>query len=312
MNLTDAEFEERLARFDELNLEEKLRLLIDRDLLSKTSLVSAASLLPLLLKFKNENSAAVWNIIVTIFGTLKIFFEYGTEEEKKFKKFVLELVDAKLNEIGIKTRDNDDENTVRLRANLLALDFYAEDLPRIMELAGMYNENYSEMDAEIRSDILDAKIYLEPELVDKYINDYAKISDPEIKFDLLFAATLSKDEKVISKMVKPQDHFHLFIYEYRNPVAKNLVWEWLTLHWDYVKKIAGDKSLEDYPRYTATSIKTKEDFDKYLEFFEPMADDPALSRAIEVGKNEIRARLELIKEDKKAVVDELDRIIGAH
>lgn len=317
LNLTDAEFEERLARFDELNLEEKLRLLIDRDLLSKTSLVSAASLLPLLLKFKNENSAAVWNIIVTIFGTLKIFFEYGTEEEKKFKKFVLELVDAKLNEIGIKTRDNDDENTVRLRANLLALDFYAEDLPRIKELAGMYNENYSEMDVEIRSDILDAKIYLEPELVDKYINDYAKISDPEIKFDLLFAATLSKDEKVISKMVKllsqpeivkPQDHFHLFIYEYRNPAAEEKAWDWLIHNWDYVKKIAGDKSLEDYPRYTAASIKTQADFDKYKEFFEPMADDPALARAIEVGKNEIRARLELIKADKKEVY----KTLGAH
>ena len=36
LNLTDAEFKERLARFDDLDLEEKLRLLIDRDLVSKT------------------------------------------------------------------------------------------------------------------------------------------------------------------------------------------------------------------------------------------------------------------------------------
>ena len=321
LNLPDAEFEERLARFDSLNLEEKLRLLIDRDLLSKTSLVSAASLLPLVLKLKNENSAAIWNIIVTIIGTLKVFFKYGTEEEKKFKVFVRELVNAKLSEIGIKTREGDDENMIRLRANLLALDFYAEDLLKIKELAEMYNEDYSAMDMEIRDDILDAKIYLEPELIDKYTEDYAKISDPEIKFDLLFAATLSRDDKVVDKMVsllekpeivKPQDHFHLFIYEYRNPAAKDKAWSWLTSHWDYVKKITGDKSLEDYPRYTATSIKTQEDFDKYLEFFEPMAAEPALKRAIEVGKNEIKARLELIAEDKKAVLDELDRLVGAH
>ena len=32
-----------------------------------------------------------------------------------------------------------------------------------------------------------------------------------------------------------------------------------------------------------------------------MADDPALSRAIEVGKNEIKARLKLIAADKKEV-----------
>lgn len=320
LNLTDAEFEERLARFDSLNLEEKLRLLIDRDLLSKTALVSAASLLPLVMKFKNENSAAIWNIIVTIIGTLKVFFMYGSDEEKKFKEFVRELVDTKLSEIGMKTREGDDENVIRLRANLLALDYYAEDLPRIKELAKMYDVNYATLDTEIRDDIFDAKIYLEPKMVDKYIENYTKISDPEIKFDLLFAATLSRDEKVINKMVellekpeivKPQDHFHLFIYEYRNPAAKDKVWDWLTSHWDYVKKIAGDKSLEDYPRYTAASIKTQADFDKYLEFFEPMANDPALKRAIEVGKNEIRARLKLIEDDKKAVFEALDRWCNA-
>lgn len=310
LNLTDDEFEERLSRFDKLSLEEKLRLLIDRDLLSKTELVSSASLLPLLMKFKDENSAAVWNIIVTIVGTLKVFFEYRTDEEKKFKKYVKELVDEKLKEVGIKTCEGDDENTIRLRANLLALDYFAEDLPRIKELSGLYDADYAKMDTEIRDDILDAKIYLEPEMVDKYISDYTKISDPEIKFDLLFAATLSRDDSVIDKMVgllskpeivKPQDHFHLFIYEYRNPAAKAKVWDWLIHNWDYVKKIAGDKSLEDYPRYTAASIKTQADFDKYKEFFEPMADDPALARAIEVGKNEIRARLELIEADKKEV-----------
>ena len=44
----------RLKNFDKLGLEEKLRLLIDRDLLSKTDLVSSDSLLPLVEKFKNE------------------------------------------------------------------------------------------------------------------------------------------------------------------------------------------------------------------------------------------------------------------
>ena len=83
---------------------------------------------------------------------------------------------------------------------------------------------------------------------------------------------------------------------------------WLTSHWDYVKKMSGDKSLDNYPRYTAGVIKTKEDFEKYLQFFEPMINDPALNRAIEMGKNEIEARLELIKVDQKAVIGELGKI----
>ena len=67
LNLTDAEFEKKLAEFDAMGLEEKLRLLIDRDLVSKTNLAPSASLIPLVWKFREEESAAVWNISSQLF-----------------------------------------------------------------------------------------------------------------------------------------------------------------------------------------------------------------------------------------------------
>ncbi len=315
LNLTDAEFNERLARFDELDLEEKLRLLIDRSLLSKTELVSSASLIPLIFKFKNEDSAAVWNIILSIVSNLKIFFKPETKEEKKFKKFVNELVREKLEKIGLTTREEDDENTLRLRAVLLAWDFYAEDDEKLRELAKMFSEEYDKMDAEIREDILDAKIYLEPEIIEKYIEDYKVVVDPEVKFELLFAGTLSKDAKVLHKMiklldqpeiVKPQDQLYLFIYLFRNLKVQEEVFDWLTEHWDYVKNMAGDKSIENYPRYTANTIRAKKMYEKWLGFFTPLASDSAIARAIGIGKKEIEARLKLIQEDEKAVYKALE------
>jgi len=314
LNLTDAEFSERLARFDELSLEEKLRLLIDRDLVSKTDLCSSESLLPLVWKFREEESAAVWSIILTIVSGLKIFFEYGSDEEKKYKKFVGDLVAPGISKVGLVAKKDDDENTLRLRSILLALDFYAGTKENLEKLAKLYNKDLSSLDAETRTDILDAKLYLEPQFLDEYISLYKEIADPEIKFDLMLAMTLTKDKPALLKVmkllkqpeiVKPQDQFSLFIYLYRNPEVKNEVFDWLTSNWDYVKKISGDKSLDNYPRYMATAIKTKKDFDEYLKFFEPMAGDPALSRAIEMGRNEISARLKLIEENKKAVIDEL-------
>ena len=315
LNLSDAEFEKRLTDFDKLELEEKLRLLIDRDLVSKTTLASSASLLPLVWKFREEKSAAVWNIILAIVSGLKIFFEYGSSEEKEYKKFVKELVEPGLKYTGLETRDGDDENILRLRAILLALDFYAEDEENLKKLAAMYTKNYAKLDKEIRADILDAKLYLEPKLIDEYIEAYKTEVDPEIKFDLLVAMSLTKDKKALEKVmellnqpevVKPQDQFHLFIYLYRNPVVRGEVFDWLETHWDYVKKISGDKSLDNYPRYMAGSVKNANDYKKYCEFFEPLAAMPALSRAIEMGKNEIEARLRLIESDKKAVVEELE------
>ena len=317
LNLTDAEFSEKLAKFDELSLEEKLRLLIDRDLVSKTSLASSASLIPLVSKFKNEESAAVWNIILTIVSGLKCFFEYGSPEQEKFKKFVGELVAPGISKVGLFASDDDDENTLRLRSILVALDFYAETKGNLEKLAGRYGSDVCALDAETRSDILDAKLFLEPEYLDEYLENYQKIADPEIKYDLLLAMTLMKDKPALLKVmklleqpevVKPQDQFYLFIYLYRNPVVRDEVFEWLETHWDYVKKISGDKSLDNYPRYTAGVVRTDAEFEKYKKFFEPMASDPALKRAIEMGENEILAKLKLIKADQKAVFLELDKI----
>ncbi len=310
LNLSDEEFKVRLAEFDKLGLEEKVRLLIDRNLLSKTDLVSAASLIPLLEKFKSENSAAVWNIILSIVSNLKIFFESGSEEEKRFKQFVGKLVAEKLKEVGLTTRKGDDENTIRLRAVLLALDFYAETPENLQALAKMYDKGYDKLDSEIREDIIDAKLYIEPEIIDEYIAEYQKIADPELKFELLFAGTVAKNEKVLDKMlkllnepeiVKPQDQTHLFIYLYRNPKSREKAYEWLTKNWEYVKKLAGDKSLDSYPRYMANVIRTKKEYKEWQDFFKSMSNDPALARAIKIGENEIKARLKLIAADQKDV-----------
>ena len=318
LNLSEEEFKNKLAEFDNLGLEEKIRLLIDRNLIAKTELASAASLIPLVEKFKNENAAAVWNIILSIISNLKIFFEDGSEEEKKFKKFVGELVRPKLKELGLITRKDDDENAIRLRAILMGLDFYAETPENIRALAKMYSEDYDTLDAEIREDIIDAKLYEEPEMVDEYLTNYQKIADPELKFELLFSGTISKNEVVLAKMmellnkpeiVKPQDQLHLFIYLYRNPKLRAKVGKWLTENWEYVKNLAGDKSLDSYPRYMANVIRTEEEYKMWRDFFKSMQDDPALSRAIKIGEKEIKARLKLVAADKKAVYQALNDIM---
>jgi len=198
------------------------------------------------------------------------------------------------------------------------LDFYAETKSNLEALAEMYSEEYSKLDPEIRESIIDAKLYLEPEMVDKYIELYEKIADPEIKFEFLFSGTVSKNDAVLEKMmsllekpeiVKPQDQVYLFIYLYRNTKSREKVFSWLTSHWDYVKEMAGDKSLDYYPRLTANVIRKEAEFVAWKEFFEPMRKDPALKRTIEIGENEIKSRLKLIESDKRAVCAELKNLL---
>ena len=83
--------------------------------------------------------------------------------------------------------------------------------------------------------------------------------------------------------------------------------EWLKGHWDYVKEMAGDKTVEGYPRYMAGSARTEEEFKEWQEFFWPMRDDAAVSRAVVIGKKEIEARLKLVRDDKEAVLEALEK-----
>ncbi len=312
LNLTESEFEKRLGRFDKLGLEEKLRLLIDHDLITKAGITSSASLVPLAMKFKNESSAAVWNKLSAIVGNLKVFVDDESKEEKLLKKYVYGLVDDKLDEVGIETDKDDDENTIRLRANLMALDYYAEDKDRFEELVKKYDDDYKKMDAEIRDSILSAKVYLEPEFVDECLAKYQAINDPDVKFDYLSAACLVRNKKKLDKLisllgenevVKPQDQMYLFVWLYRNPKSRAKALDWLTSNWDLVKRIGGDKSLTSYPTILGHLMRTDDEYKKFKEFFEPMLSDPALKRAIEIGMNEIKARLELIRKYKQEVID---------
>lgn len=226
------------------------------------------------------------------------------------KKYVLALVDEKLKEIGIKTRKNDSEEVIRLRANLMGLDYFAEDEERFRKLADMYETDATKMDPEIREDILSVKIYLEPTSVEEYLEKYKTTVDPDIKFDYLMTVALVREKEQLEKVlallgdvdtVKPQDQLYLYIYLYRNPRSRKQAFEWLTENWDYVKKMVGDKSLDAYPRYMANLIRTEEEFVSWREFFEPMRDDPALARAIKIGENEIQARLKLIQKHQAEV-----------
>ena len=314
INLSDEEFNDRLKHFNELNLEQRLRLLIDRMFLTKTPLVSSKTLFDLLSKFKDETSASVWEIICSIISHLKLFIKPETELETKFKQFVLDLITPQLTRVGLVPKNNEPDNDTRLRVQILALDFYADDTKNLKKLAAKYDQDFSKIHPEIRSNVFDATIRLNETMFDEFLNSYQTTSDPELKSELLFALTLAKSEENINKLitllgqpeiVKPQDHLHLYIYLRRNYKASAKTLDWLFDNWDYVEKMTGEKSLEDYPRYTANTIKTADEEERFFNFFDIYKENPVLSRALTVAKTEIDSRIKLIDADMDGIVDKL-------
>ena len=311
INLSGPEFADALDNFENLSMEQKLRLLLDRELLAKTPLVSSSSLLLPLLKFRSDSSAAIWDLLSLIVADLKLFFTENTPEEATFKSFIYNIISDKLEKLGLEIKPTDTENEINLRNTLLSLALYSENRELLEKIANL------PVTPENRFFVYAAQLKADESLFDSFLKQYQTSSDPELKDDLLSVISLARSPKNVEKLmelldnheiVKPQDHLSLFVFLRRNYKTREKSLDWLTENWESVAKIAGEKTLEDYPRYTASTIKTEEEAEKFRTFFEKYENSPLLSRAISVAKSEIASRLALIAEDRAAVVKKVQKL----
>lgn len=310
LDLNDAEFQEKLTVFDDLAMEQKLRLMIDRMLLAKTPDVESSSLLDLLPKITPEKSSAVWSIVATIIGDLKLFCPPETVSADNYKQYLRELLRAEFDSIDYSTIEDIDANT--RRDFILGVAYYAEDETVLRKLANLYTGSISNLNPELRNHVLAAKLYFdEAEVFAPWLEKYQIEHDPEIKSDLLsILAGCAKQSEHLDRLmrllqepeiVRPQDHIFLYIYLLRNYRTRVRTLDWLIQNWDYVLQLTGDKSIEDYVRYASGLIRTAGEAEKFYAFFDTKADDPILSRSIKIAHTDIDARLRLIEHDTPAV-----------
>jgi len=311
INLSGLEFEEKVKNFEKLNLEQRIRLLLDRHLLSRTPIVSTGSLMDLLPKFKDEASEPVFGIVAGIMNNLKIFAAPDTKYYPLLKQYIHNIIEPNLKRLSFKPKVGEDPNDTKLRSIILGFVIYVEEEEEIAKLSKMYNSDISKIEAEIRGDILDAKlISSDEEIFDEFLEKYKTEANPTIKHELLSAITEARKpentKKLLKllespKIVRPQDHIYLVAYLLSNFWTREETFSWLYSHWDYVEGLTSDKSMDDYVRVAAARVRTPEQAEKFFEFFDTKADEPALKRSIEVARVDINARLRWISEDEKSV-----------
>ncbi len=318
INLSAPEFDEALKNFDSLSDEQKLRLLIDRMLLSDTVLVSSASLLPLIEKFKSETSAPVWTLVDGIISKLTLFIDFDSPEEKKYREYIYKVVEPSLNKLGLTPKPEESLNDTDLRQTFLAAALYSKNPAFVKSLASLYSDDLESLNSNARPLILSAKMWLEEDTFYPHALDlYKSAKTPEIKSNL--RSVLSKPRKTEniklafsllkdSKLIKPQDHLGFYLGLRRWRFTRDKALDWLFENWKYVEKISGEKSIEDYPRYLASTIDKRSEADRFFEFFAPMSENPVLARTLKVAKNSIESTLSLIEMDKKAVEKAINKL----
>lgn len=301
----------------ELDTVSRLQILQERSLLSRGGEISSVDLLKTLQYYKNETSLNVWDMISILIGELKIFVDEGSESSRKMKNFVGSLAESEFKRLGFFKKTGEDEEDTQNRSSILAHMIYAENKEAIDGALEIFAkaQDMENIDSEIRSLILTAKIRFDetPELIEKLIEEYQNATNVDYRDDLMIALTATKNpetgKKLLEKMleddvIRSQDVLSWYVHLLRNTKIRKLAWVWLRNNWDVItQKFDGDKSYNNFPRYSGVILRTREELQEFKDFFEPLKNDPSLTRAIEMGEREISGRIELIERDKQQVED---------
>lgn len=300
-----------LANFDEIG---RLQLLHEQTLLVRGRRLSSAQLIDLLQAYKDESAQSVWGIMSLAFGELKKFVETDSEAEAKLRQFAHELARKQFERLGWTAKDSESESDTKLRSLIIGLMLYSEDQALIDHSQKLFASGIENIDPEVRDLVISTvvKNSTDSELVRELLENYSQTQSADLREDICSGLTSVRHPDQIklllesltnNNVVRQQDLFRWFVYLIRNRYSRSLAWEWMKQNWQWIETtFAGDKSYDDFPRYAASGLSTRDQLVDYVSFFEAKREIPALTRTIDLGSKEIQARVELIEEDSAAVV----------
>lgn len=290
----------------------------EQALLAKSPLVSSATFIDLLAAYKNEDNEKVWSMLSGLLNDLKRFVDPDTPEESALKRLAVKVASPLYEKLGWDQKPGEPEDDTILRSTILGTLLYGGHPEVITEARRRFKEqSLEEMDAELRDIILIAEVRHgdTKAVIKQLLESYRSTASVDIRNDICNAVTSTRDVNELKALlallkdtsfIRTQDTGMWYVRLLMNRHGRDIAWEWLQTEWNWIKTtFGGDKSYDAFPRYSAQVLGERKQLDEYTAFFTPMLTDPALRRAIEVGINDITARVELIEADKPNVTQRL-------
>jgi aminopeptidase N len=297
-----------------LNPLDRLQLLNEQLILANSGIIPSAELIPLIRAYKDETSEPVWNVISMAIGELKKFVEDDEIAEIKLRRLAGSMAKKQYERLGWKAKTNEPEEDTKLRSTIIGLTVYSEDKSALEYADKLFNSvPIEKLNSELRGLVISSVIRQKNDIgtVNKLLKQYEKTASSELKLDINLGVTATKDEKIVdlllgklkdTSFIRIQDTARWIAYLIRNKFGRQKTWRWVQNNWDWINStFGGDKSYDDYPQYVAMALSTKEQLNEYVKFFDAMRLDPALTRVIDMGINEIKNRVNLIEKNGESV-----------
>ena len=307
-----------LKNITELPTLDKICILQDATILARAGFENSASLLPLALSLKTETNEKVFGMAAGALTELRKFVDDNDVARDSLKRISGEFACATFEELGWDEKAGESDDDREQRTTALSLMMYSEDEEVLNEAKTRFDNNKLEdLPTEIRALIISANVrhFETPEMIENLFAAYKNTPSNDLQNDIAIGLTSTKNpetaEKILanikdSNIIRPQDASRWFVYLIRTRESRQIAWNWLKENWAWVEeKFGDDKSYDDFIRYAATALLTTDELDDFRQFFEPMENIPALTRTIKLGITEIKARTELIEQDKADVLSAL-------
>lgn len=308
-----------------LNPIDKLQLLQDMRLLAEGKQISYAEIVPLLLKFADDESSLVINALYTTAAKLRQFVDPDSTAEKDLKQLYDRLSAKQVARLGWLPKSGESDEDIQSRPYEIAASLYAENKETIAnghKIFGANKDKLDQLSADVRPYVLinEVKNYGSSDLIDKLVKAYQTTSDPSYKEDIRAAVTSSKDlnelKKIISyfenaDIIKPQDLRGWFSGVLSNHVGEAAAWDWIRKDWDWLDKtVGGDMEFATFITVISRVFRTQTRLDEFKKFFEPKLNVALISREIKIDTKVIATRIDLIKSQAAAVNKAIKKVLA--
>lgn len=289
---------------------DRLRLLHDSLLVARAGKQHLVESLKLALANNNEKRDAVWDVMALIIGESRRFIEHNKVLETSLKAKTAALVAPQLELLGYVTRPEDELEVKKRRASLFGLAVWSEYEPALSHALHEFErfKKPGDLDTELRSSIYIAGGRWQGETAyKKLFTLYKQTVSAEEKQELVGGLTATPEGPIIARLlahikdsdvVKPQDVFLWFAIMMRKFSAREQSWHWLETEWSWIEaSFNSDKSYDYFPRIVSGVVFGEHWLERYKTFFEPKRKQPALTRVITIGIDEVASRTALYERE---------------
>jgi aminopeptidase N len=290
-----------------LNESERLGLLSDMLALTKSGRLPLLRLLKILIYFKNETSAPVWDIILLIISDIRRVM--GPDVREAIKPFILDLTSIQLARLGWSDLAGEPYFDKLLRQTILSLSGSADSPEVVKQAYDIFSKANAveQIPTDLRSTVLMSVSRRGGRLeFDRMLDMYHNTTSGEYKEILSHALAnfrnASEYKRALSMIkspdVKLQDVFLWIASMLSNYEARDTAWKWLRTNWPWVKaNLHGDSTYFIMPVYIGRAYNHKSFIAEYKAFFIAIM-EPGLKLSYRQGLETIKNQAAWRKRDE--------------